>query len=77
MIGLNGCKTLEIAHDPLRCIDRPIAPLVDKLDERQITELTNLSDSTFNRLEAHIIAHQKRIESQCNLILKHNRNHEK
>ena len=77
LIALNGCKTLEIAHAPLDCIDRPIKSLSERLHAQELTELTKLSDKAFDAIEAHIIAHQKRIESQCDLIKKHNDNHQK
>ena len=73
MIGLTSCKTLEIAHEPLNCIDRPLKPLSDRI---KLEDLSSLSDETFDGLEAHIIAYQQRIKSQCNLIKKHNQNHE-
>lgn len=72
-LTLVSCKTLEIAHEPLNCIDRPLKPLSDRIE---LESLASLSDETFDGLEAHIIAYQQRIKSQCELIKRHNNQHE-
>ena len=69
---LTGCSTIEIAHEPLKCIDRPIKSLSERVNT---DELLSLSDKTFDGIEAHIIAHKERIKSQCELINRHNEEH--
>lgn len=71
--ALAACSTLEIAHDPLKCISRPLMKLSDRMT---VDELNTMSDPVFNKLEAHILAHKERIRSQCELIGRHNKNHE-
>ena len=68
LIALQGCNILELAHDPLDCIDRPMKPLSERINLEDLT----ISDETFDGLEEHIVAYQKRIESQCELINRHN-----
>jgi len=67
-----GCSTLEIAHDPLSCIDRPLMKLSERMT---IYEINSMSDDVFDKLEEHIVAHKERIKSQCELIKRHNENH--
>ncbi|MBL4664308.1 MAG: hypothetical protein JKY22_12325 [Flavobacteriaceae bacterium] len=37
LIALTGCETLVIAHDDLRCIDRPIKPLSERVETQSLT----------------------------------------
>lgn len=71
---LSSCSTLEIAHDPLKCINQRIAPLSESLTYEEIEPLT---DEAFGKIEKYIITYKKRIESQCELIKRHNNNHKK
>ena len=100
LLLIQSCSTLEIAHDPLRCIDRPLKPLSERVEPQSLTlfdedgfddvkriglngdesielveSLKYKADNLFSGLEAHIIAYQTRIKSQCELIIKHNENH--
>jgi len=75
VIWLAGCsaKRLEIAHDPLECLSKPVKSLADRLSD---DELLSFSDNVFNQLEEHIITYQERHNTQCELIKKHNESHE-
>jgi len=73
MIALVGCETLVIAHDPLKCINRPLMKLTERMS---MEEIDSMSDVVFDKVEAHIIAHKVRIKSQCEAIKRHNKNHE-
>lgn len=73
MIALVGCSSIEIAHDPLKCINRPLMKLTERMS---MEEIDSMSDVVFDKVEAHIIAHKVRIKSQCKLINRHNKNHE-
>ena len=72
MIGLQGCKTLEIAHDPLECLPQPTKSLSDRLTD---DELNSFTDNVFDQLEIHIVNYQERFNTQCKLINKHNEAH--
>ena len=74
MSALASCKTLEIAHAPLSCLGYPEMSLSDRMSYE---ELNSMSDDAFNQVEAHIISYQVRIDSQCEMIKHHNREHNK
>ena len=72
VINLTSCSILELAHDPLNCIDRPIPLLKTTMSFEEIEPLT---DATYKKLKNYIGTYKKRIKSQCELIKKHNENH--
>lgn len=72
LIGLVGCSTLEIAHDPLKCINRPLTKLSERMSA---DELNSMSDEVFDKFEIHILEHKERINSQCELTKRHNEAH--
>ena len=74
MIALASCKTLEIAHASLGCLGYPEMSLTDRMSYE---ELNSMSDDAFNQVEAHIISYEVRIDSQCEMIRHHNREHAK
>ena len=66
---LSSCSMLEMAHDPLNCINQRIALLHESMtyDER-----LTIPDPTFEKIEEYIITYKERVESQCELINRHN-----
>ena len=74
MISLSSCSTLEIAHDPIRLIDQKIPPLSTRIKS---SDLSCLSDATFEELRKYIKAFKVRDESQHELAKRHNNNHKK
>ena len=74
LIALTSCKTIEIAHDPLRCLTAPLPSLSDNVS---LSDLDSLSDESFTAIETHIVTLRTRIDVQCDLINKHNVNHSK
>lgn len=75
-IGLASCSTtrLEIAHAALDCVPQPETSLSDRLTDN---ELNSFSDEVFQSLELHMISYRERINTQCELIIKHNAAHSK
>ena len=71
---LSSCSTLEIAHDPLNCINQRIALLHESMT---FEERMTIPDPAFAKIEKYITKYKKRIESQCELIKRHNNNHKK
>ena len=72
LIGLQGCSTLEIAHVPLACLDKPAIRFIDRID---LDDLNSMTDAAFDAVEAHIIAYHERLKSECLLIKAHNELH--
>jgi len=72
MIGLASCKTIELAHSPIGCIDKSMKRLSERFTGE---ELNNMPDYIFDTYEEHIIMYQERILSQCNVNKEHDRLH--
>lgn len=73
-IGLQGCETIALGHEPVGCEDKPLMRLIERFTDE---ELNNIPDHTFNTYEKHIIMYQERIISQCRLNKKHDTLHKK
>ena len=71
-IGLLGCETLEIAHNPIGCIDKSMTRLSERFTDE---ELNNIPDNVFDTYEEHISMYQQRILSQCEVNKEHDRLH--
>ena len=50
----------------------PELSLADRMSDN---ELNSMSDEVFNKVEAHIISYQERMNSQCAAIKEHNKLH--
>ena len=73
MISLQACSTLEIAHSDLNCMQYPSLSLADRMSD---SELNSMSNEVFDKVSAHIISYQERMNSQCKAIKTHNKNHQ-
>ena len=72
LTGLVSCKSIEIVHVSLECVDKPAVKLSERLT---VQELTRIESNTFDKLEKHIINYQERLKSECELIKRHNQAH--
>lgn len=70
--ALAGCSSIEIVHVDLQCVNKPTVKLSERLTA---AELNRIEENTFNQLEKHIIIYQERLNSECQLIKRHNQAH--
>lgn len=73
VIVLTSCSTLENVHVDAECLGLPTARLTDKLSGE---EIDNLTDSAADAIFEHIVIYQERINSQCELLERHNKAHD-
>ena len=70
--GLVSCKTIELAHNPVGCIDKGLVRLSERFTD---DELNSIPEDIFSTYEKHIIMYQERLNSQCELNKKHDELH--